>query len=148
MNRFPSPKTAPIRPWPGSTSWAMKWACAERRRSFCPTARCCQATCRLRCCWRSCRSRPGNNRRLFFQQCQFAWLAFPFLRVGGRRALLGDHGPLLREIGVHLFELFLTGRQLFFGKNRFHRTLGLAQRAVDALVRIDGEEIRSFVEAV
>ena len=61
---------------------------------------------------------------------------------------LGDHRPLLRELGVQLLELLLAGGQLLLGEDRLHRALGLAQRAVDALLRVDGEKVRTFVKAV
>src|SRR5207248_11634655 len=37
---------------------------------------------------------------------------------------------------------------LLLGEDRLDRALGLAQLAVDALLRIDGEEVRSLVETV
>ena len=38
--------------------------------------------------------------------------------------------------------------QIFLGVDRLHRAFRLAQRAVDALLGVDGEEVRPFVEAV
>jgi hypothetical protein len=38
--------------------------------------------------------------------------------------------------------------QLVLGEDRVDRALGLAQGAVDALVRVDHEEVRALVEAV
>src|SRR4029077_20010713 len=52
------------------------------------------------------------------------------------------------ELGIELLEVLLSRGQLLLGEDRLDRAFGLAQRAVDALLRIDGEEVRSLVEAV
>jgi hypothetical protein len=39
-------------------------------------------------------------------------------------------------------------RCVFFGINRIHRAFGNAHGAVDALIRVDGEEVGAFAEAV
>jgi hypothetical protein len=44
--------------------------------------------------------------------------------------------------------VLLARRQLVFGKNRLDRALGLAKRAVDALIRVDHEKVRSLVKTV
>ena len=44
--------------------------------------------------------------------------------------------------------MLLTGRQFVLGEYRLNRTLRLAQRAVDAFVGIDHEEIGPFVKAI
>ena len=44
--------------------------------------------------------------------------------------------------------MLLAGRKLIFRINGLYRTFGLAQGAVDALLRIDYKKIGSFVEAV
>src|SRR5256886_4753993 len=61
---------------------------------------------------------------------------------------LGNHRPELGELGVQRLEVLLARGQLLLGEDRLDRALGLAQRAVDALLRIDGEEVRSLVETV
>jgi hypothetical protein len=44
--------------------------------------------------------------------------------------------------------VFLAFWHVFFGVDSVHRALGDTHRAVDALVWIDGEEVRAFAEAV
>ncbi len=44
--------------------------------------------------------------------------------------------------------MLLTCRKLVFGINSFHRTFGLTQRAIDAFVRINHQEVRPFVETI
>ena len=74
--------------------------------------------------------------------------AFPLLGVRGRLLHLADHRPFLRQLRVQLLEVLLAGGNLLFGEDRLDRAFGLAQRAVDALVRIDHQKIRALVEAV
>ena len=74
--------------------------------------------------------------------------AFPLLGVRRRLLLLADDRPFLGQIRIELLEVLLAGGNLFLGKDRFDRTLGLAQRAVDALVGIDHEKVRTLVKAV
>jgi hypothetical protein len=62
---------------------------------------------------------------------------FPLLGVGRRGFLLGDHRPLPGQIGIQLLVLFLARGDFILGEDGLDRTLGLAQRAVDALVRIE-----------
>ena len=52
------------------------------------------------------------------------------------------------ELGVERRELHLVGRHVVLGEDRLDRALGHAERAVDALVRIDDEEIRALAKAV
>ena len=42
----------------------------------------------------------------------------------------------------------LVVAQVVLGEDRIHGALGLAQSAVDALLRVDHQEVRTFVEAV
>lgn len=44
--------------------------------------------------------------------------------------------------------MLLSARHVVFGKDRERGALGDAQRTVDALLRIDGQEIRAFVETI
>ncbi|GMV28702.1 MAG: hypothetical protein AMXMBFR59_08270 [Rhodanobacteraceae bacterium] len=44
--------------------------------------------------------------------------------------------------------MFLSGRNVVLGVDRVGGTLGFAQGAVDALVRVDHEEIRAGMKAV
>src|SRR5882762_9389010 len=62
--------------------------------------------------------------------------------------LLRNHRPLLGELGIQLLEMLLTRGQLLLGEDRLDRAFRLAQGAVDALLGIDGEEVRPLVEAV
>jgi hypothetical protein len=61
---------------------------------------------------------------------------------------LRDYGPALRQLGVELEEMLLAFRDVVFGTDRFDRALGLAERAVDALLGIDHEHVWTFVEAI
>src|SRR5690606_11012819 len=49
---------------------------------------------------------------------------------------------------VERHEMLLAGRHVVFRIDRADRALGLAQGAVDALDRIDHQEVRALVEAV
>src|SRR4029453_6688736 len=73
---------------------------------------------------------------------------FPLVRIGRRRLALDDWLPDLRELGVERGELRLIGRDVVLREDRLHRALGHAQRAVDALIRIDDQEVRPFAEAI
>src|SRR5437879_11661592 len=104
---------------------------------------------RRTCSPSTCRSDRASRRvGSALQQAELAGLAFPLLGVGRRVLLLRDHRPLLGELGIQLLEVLLTRGQLLLGEDRLDRAFGLAQRAVDALLRIDGEKVRSLVEAV
>ena len=70
------------------------------------------------------------------------------LGVLGRGLSLDDRLPQLRELGVERLELLLVGRHVVLGEDGFHRALGDAQRAVDALVRVDHQKIGAFPEAI
>src|SRR5262249_52966770 len=72
---------------------------------------------------------PGGSA---LQQLELVGLAFPLLGIRRRRFLLGDDRPLLRQLGIELLVVLLSGWQLFLGKDGLDRALGLAQRAVDA----------------
>src|SRR6202030_4414780 len=62
--------------------------------------------------------------------------------------LFADYRPLFRELGIQFRELLLTGGNLLLGENGFDGALGFAQRAVDALIRIDHEEIGPLMETI
>ena len=57
-------------------------------------------------------------------------------------------GQLLRQLGVELDEVLLVARHVFLGQDRVDRALGDADRAVDALVGVDRQEVRAFAEAI
>ena len=55
---------------------------------------------------------------------------------------------MLRKLRIELNEVLLVGRNVILGENGFSRTLGDAQGAIDALVRVNHEEIRAFAKTV
>src|SRR4029077_6994349 len=131
--------------------------CRARQRSCSPMASCSPAMSPRTCCSRTCRTprrgRPpsasrSRGRALALEQLQLVRLAFPFLGVRWRILLLGDHRPLLGKFCIELLEVLLAGRQLLFREDRIDLALRFAQGAVDALLGVDGEEIRTLVEAV
>src|SRR5688572_21496390 len=85
---------------------------------------------------------------LALEQLGFVLDLFPVVGVGGSVLRLRDDGPALRELGVELQELLLAGRHVVLRADRFDGALGLAQRAIDALLGIDDEHVRPFVEAI
>src|SRR5215475_14743703 len=72
----------------------------------------------------------------------------PFVGVGRRGLALDDWLPQLRELRIERLELLLVARNIVLGEDRLHRALGHAERAVDALVRVDDEKIRTLPEAI
>src|SRR5258707_4337539 len=82
------------------------------------------------------------------QQFDLVLNAFPLFGIRRSSLFLADDRPFFRKFGVELLEVLLAGGYLFLGIDGFDRTLGLAQRAVDALIRVDDQEIRTLVEAV
>ncbi len=91
----------------------------------------------------------GSGRSISaLQQLELVLDAFPLLGIRRRIFLLADHRPFLGQLGVQLQEALLAVRDFFLGENGLHGTLRLAQRAVDAFIRIDHQKIRTFVEAV
>src|SRR5690606_27322219 len=82
------------------------------------------------------------------QMLQLVRHAIPFLGVGQGVLLLGDVRPDLCQLGVELDELLLILGHLILGEDRVGRALGLTQGAVDALVRVDHQKVRAFVETV
>ena len=74
--------------------------------------------------------------------------AFPLVRVGGSRLALDNGLPLLRELRVECDERLLVGRNVVFRVDRLDRALGHAERAVDAFVGVDHEEVRTLAKAI
>src|SRR5882672_10427569 len=72
----------------------------------------------------------------------------PVVGVGGRGFALDDGLPRLGELGVERDPLALLGRHVVLGKNRLHRALRNAQRAVDALGGIDHQHVGAFAKAI
>src|SRR6266705_348780 len=83
-----------------------------------------------------------------FEHLQLGFDRLPLVRIGRRRLALDDRLPELRELGVERGELLLVRGHIVFSIDGLDRTLGYAQCAVDALVRIYHQKIGSFAEAV
>lgn len=60
----------------------------------------------------------------------------------------GDGGPVLGEIRVDLDEIPLIIGHIFLSVDCIDRTLGDADCAIDALVRINDQEIRALAKAI
>src|SRR5580704_4798773 len=82
------------------------------------------------------------------QQLDLVLHAFPLLGIRRRVLLLADDRPFLGKFGVELLEVFLARRDFFLGVDGLDRALGLTQRAIDALVRINDQKIRTLVKTV
>src|SRR3954454_24179678 len=72
----------------------------------------------------------------------------PFIGIARRRLALDDRVPDLRKLAIERDEFFLRIGHVVLGEDRFHRTLGYAQRAVDAFVRVDDQHVRPLAKAV
>lgn len=72
----------------------------------------------------------------------------PFMRVGQCGFAPGNGFPLQRQLGVQGREVKLVTRHASVGIDGLHRAFGSAQRAVDAIGRIDGQKIRTFAESL
>src|SRR5262245_38022273 len=86
--------------------------------------------------------------RSAFEQLDLVGDAVPLLVVGRRVLLLGDVRPPLGQLAIEIEKLLLVFGQLVLREDRFHRAFRLTQGAVDALVRVNDEHVRTFVEAV
>src|SRR6266705_1558030 len=101
--------------------------------------------------WSSAKDRPWASfsiPRLALQELQLVLHVLPLVGVLGSGFGVGDHGPDLRELGVERGEFLLLLGHVFLGHDRVHRTLGDADRAINALVRVDHQHIRPLVEAI
>src|SRR5436190_4066886 len=72
----------------------------------------------------------------------------PFIGIARRGLALDDRFPDLRELAIERDEFLLRIGYVVLGEDRFHRTLGYAQRAVDAFVRVDYQHVRPLAKAV
>jgi hypothetical protein len=72
----------------------------------------------------------------------------PFFRVGKRINLLGNIWPDLSQFGVELQKLLFVLGQFIFTEDGIHRTFWFTQSAINALIRVDDEKIRAFIEAI
>jgi hypothetical protein len=84
------------------------------------------------------------------QVLQFAGLVFPFFGFGQWILALGDAFPTGQfcQFGVYFGHMLLVSRHIFFGINGIDRAFGNADSAVDALVRVNGQKVGSFPEAI
>lgn len=78
----------------------------------------------------------------------FAFNLFPIVSVRGCILLRGNVGPHQCLFAIDIEELLLILRQLVFGKNGLDRALRLAERTVNALVRVNNQEIGSLVKTI
>src|SRR4030095_5123302 len=85
---------------------------------------------------------------LFLEELELVLHALPFVGVGRSRLALDNVLPHLGKLGIDPGEVLLVVGDIVLREDRLHGTFGDAQRAVDALVRIDHEEVRPFAEAV
>jgi hypothetical protein len=81
---------------------------------------------------------------------QLAGLVFPFVSIGQWSFALGDAFPArqLSQLSVEFGHVLLVSGYVFFRVDRIHRTLGYANGAINALIWVDGEEVRAFAKAV
>jgi hypothetical protein len=80
---------------------------------------------------------------------QLAGLVFPIICVRQRGFALGDARPAdAGEFYIQSHHVLLVGRYVFFGVNGVDRALWDAHSAINALIGVDGEEIRAFAETV
>src|SRR5215831_16302443 len=113
--------------------------CAENRASRFYGLR--MAEVKLSRCERRCGKLP-------FQVFRLVLDAFPLIGIGRRGLSFDDRLPNLRELGIERCEGLLIGGNIILGKDGLDRTLGHAERAIDALIGIDDEKIRALPEAV
>lgn len=59
-----------------------------------------------------------------------------------------DRRPFLGQLGIQLDEDLLILRHVLLGHDGIDRALGDADRAIDAFIGIDGEEVGAFTETV
>src|SRR5690606_28480432 len=86
--------------------------------------------------------------RSALEELQLVRLAVPLGGIGQRFLAHGDHRPGPGQLGVERDEALLAGGDVVLGVDRICRALRLAEGAVDALVRIDHQEVLAFVETV
>jgi len=83
-----------------------------------------------------------------FEFVDLVQFAVPLVRAGQGLPALGDHRPGFRQLGIQRDETALILRHVIFGEYRFGRTLGDAQRAIDAFIRVNREKVGPFVKAI
>src|SRR6266568_1002447 len=101
--------------------------------------------------WSSAKDRPWASfsiPRLALQERELVLHVLPPVGVLGSGFGVRDHGPDLGELGVQCGEFLLLLGHVFLGRDRVHGTLGDADRAIDALVRVYHKHVRPLVEAI
>jgi len=93
-------------------------------------------------------ARAGSRAGLAFQVLQLIGLICPFLGVREWLFFLSQVWPGLGELCVQLQEFLLVLRQFVFRVNSVNRALWLAQRTVNAFVRVYDEEVWAFIETI
>ena len=86
--------------------------------------------------------------RLALEVCNLTFLAIPLRCIRHRIFALSDIRPDFRQLDVQLNEFLHFCRDFVLGENSDGRALWFTQGAVDALIRVDNQEVRAFVEAV
>lgn len=84
------------------------------------------------------------------QVLELVGLAVPFIGIGQGCLAASDAFPLaaLRKLSVDFDEFLLVGRHVFLGEDGFGGAFGHADGAIDALIRVDDEEVGAFLEAI
>eukprot|EP01133_Synstelium_polycarpum_P006113 gene6113-7081_t len=83
-----------------------------------------------------------------FEVGNLAFFAIPLCRIRHRVFALSDIRPDFRQLNVQLNKFLHLCRDFVLGENSDGRAFWFTQGAVNALVRVDDQEIRAFVEAV
>ena len=74
--------------------------------------------------------------------------AVPFCCLGKGVFLFSNVRPDFSEFGVDFEEYFLSFRDLVFCKDCAYGTLRLTEGAVNALIWVNHQEVRAFIETV
>jgi hypothetical protein len=88
------------------------------------------------------------RRSTFLQQVTLLFDFGPLVGIRGAVLLFDDRRPDLRELRIQPDEIALILRDVILGKDRFDRTFRNAQRAIDAFVGIDHQDIRSLAKTI
>ena len=86
--------------------------------------------------------------QLFCQLVQLCLDVFPVIGIGKGGFGFGNRGPIARQVGIDLDKLLLVAWNIVLGINGIDGALWNANRAIDALIGIDYQEIGAFAKAV
>src|SRR5690606_2329021 len=89
-----------------------------------------------------------NGRRLALEMLQLAFDLDPLVSVRSRILAFDNDRPGLGQLGIEADKVLHACRHVILGKNGLRRTLCHAQGTVDALLGVDHEEVRAFMEAI